>query len=59
LIAGWQQGPTGYDQKERPYLLKEINRRVAGSAQRFVFYSKQENWVAELAGKVPYLSNIQ
>lgn len=59
LIGGWQSaGPKG-KLKARPFLAKEVNRRVAASAGRFLFSSEREPWIAELAHKTPNLSTIQ
>lgn len=44
----------------KPPLVKEINRRVASGAERFVFYHERANWIPVLAEKPhPFLSRIQ
>ena len=41
-------------------LVKEFNRRVASTAERFVYYHKQEPWIRDLALKgQPRLNRIR
>lgn len=61
LIANWQ-GRTG----ETLYPVvpamtaREVNRRVASGAERFVFYHQRREWVATVSDKrKPYLNRIK
>jgi hypothetical protein len=61
LVASWQ-GPPGETifVRARPTIAKEINRRVASGAERFVFYHARQDWIAKISNKQhPYLSRIQ
>lgn len=61
LLASWQGKPqqTIY-LKAKPALVREVNRRVASGAERFVFYHVREDWVPKITDKQsPYLSRIQ
>jgi hypothetical protein len=61
LIA-CRQGPKGGLEciNAKPALVKEVNRRVAAGADRFIYYHENCQWIAALAGKTnPYLSRIQ
>ncbi len=61
LVANWQ-GPfygTIY-RKVTDSIAKELNRRVASGAERFVFFHQREDWVAQISNKQkPYLSKIK
>ena len=60
LLGSRQTGGEGRVLKAKPLLVKEINRRVASTATRFLFYREQKDWVATLGRKTdPYLSRIQ
>ena len=61
LLASWQGPREGFIVVQaKPRLVKEVNRRVASGAERFVFYHQRQDWVGMLADKVsPYLSRIQ
>jgi hypothetical protein len=61
LLASWQGAPREtIFLNAKPALVKEVNRRVASGAERFVFYHAREEWVAKIADKQrPYLSRIQ
>lgn len=61
LLASWQ-GRTQQTiyLKGKLALVREVNRRVASGAERFLFYHAREDWVSKVAGKQrPYLSRIQ
>lgn len=61
LLGNWQgrMGQLLYI-LAKPSLVKEINRRVAWGAERFVFYRAEEKWVSVLAEKrQPHLSEIR
>ena len=55
LLHGcWHHGSVQcqhFDAKQK--CVKEINRRTASSSTRFLFYHKQESWVAQLGDKNP------
>lgn len=60
LLANWQ-GPQRslIILQGKPLIVREVNRRVASGAERFVFYHEERDWVAALANKPrPYLSRI-
>ncbi len=61
MLGSWQGRPEEtIFALARPALVKEVNRRIAGSAERFVFYFRQEEWVAQIAEKKkPFLSRIK
>lgn len=61
LLASWQGMPLEIIfLNAKPALVKEVNRRVASGAERFVFYHAREEWVAKIADKQrPYLSRIK
>jgi hypothetical protein len=45
--------------KAKPGLVKEINRRLASGAERFLFTSRRASWIETLALKsTPYLNQI-
>jgi hypothetical protein len=56
LLGSWQgrPGQTLFLQG-RPRLVKEVNRRIASGADRFVFYHAEAEWVARLADKPRHL----
>jgi hypothetical protein len=61
LFASWQglQNSTSYFEA-RQRLVREANKRLAGGAERFVFYHQREAWVAKVSDNPkPYLSRIQ
>lgn len=60
LIASHQGEPgSTLFLQAKPALVKEINRRVASGAERFVFFHRKAAWVETLATKKqPYLSRI-
>ena len=61
LVASWQ-GPRGGFEfvQAKPILVREVNRRVASGANRFVFYHERCHWIATLAEKPrPFLSRIK
>ncbi|MGB7295705.1 MAG: DUF4238 domain-containing protein [Candidatus Aminicenantales bacterium] len=50
LLGSWQGAPNEtIFVKAKPSLMKEVNRRIASGAERFVFYRGREDWVAQLA----------
>jgi Protein of unknown function (DUF4238) len=52
LLASWQGPREGLIMVQaKPVLVKEVNRRVASGAERFVFYHERRDWVATLADK--------
>jgi hypothetical protein len=61
LVANWQ-GPPGATllvPKPPRSFVKEINRRIASGAERFIFSSKPKPWIATLAHRSnPSLSRI-
>jgi hypothetical protein len=60
LFASWQ-GPQNstYNHEAKQRLVREANTRIASAAERFVFYYRQEEWVAKVSNnKQPYLSRI-
>ena len=61
LLASWQGIPHAtIFMKAKPALVKEVNRRVASGAERFLFCRAQKGWVDEIADKQnPYLNRIQ
>lgn len=61
LLGSWQgQREALLLVQPRPRVAKEINRRVASGAERFVFCDERRDWVAALADKRhPFLSRIQ
>jgi hypothetical protein len=61
LLAAWQgPGEGTFFVPCTQALVKEVNRRVASGAERFVFYHERRDWVASLSDKKrPYLSRIQ
>jgi hypothetical protein len=61
LLGSWQGAPreTIFIKAKRS-LVKEVNRRIASGAERFVFYHACEDWVARVAEKQkPHLSRIK
>lgn len=61
LLGSWR-GPRGetFLVKAKPALVKEVPRRVASSAERFVFHHAKQDWVRLVAeNQNPYLSRIQ
>lgn len=61
LLGSWQGAPNEtIFVKAKPSLMKEVNRRIASGAERFVFYHACEDWVARVAEKRdPHLSRIK
>ena len=60
LLASWQGQGELRVLTARPALVKEVNRRVASGAERFVFYHERRPWVTALADNPkPLLSRIQ
>lgn len=61
LLASWQGPREGLIiVQAKPMLVKEVNRRVASGAERFVFYHERRDWIATLADKPrPFLSRIR
>jgi hypothetical protein len=61
LLGSWQREPQGtIFVKARRTLVKEVNRRIASGAERFIFYRACEDWVAWVAEKQkPHLSRIK
>jgi hypothetical protein len=60
LLGSWQ-GPPGslLEVGARPSLVKEVNRRIASGAERFIFSHHPYPWVTTLAHKAkPQLSRI-
>jgi len=60
LLMNWQ-GPRGGFMfvQAKPALVREVNRRVASGAERFVFCHEKSQWIATLAQKPqPFLSRI-
>jgi hypothetical protein len=60
LLASWQ-GPRGSLSvvTAKSALVKEVNRRVASGAERFVFYHERRQWIATLADRPsPFLNRI-
>lgn len=64
LLASWQGAPSetlvvgGKPGLVRQFV-REVNRRVAFGAERFVFYHADEDWVPKVAAKRdPFLSRI-
>ena len=57
----WQGPPGGTIRlPTSAAIVKEVNRRVAVDAVRFVFYHERQEWVARLANNpAPYLSRIR
>lgn len=61
LLTSWQ-GQRGATllMKAKPQLVKEVNRRIASGAERFLFSCMKEDWISLIAEKkTPYLSRIQ
>jgi hypothetical protein len=61
LFGSWvgQQNSIIYLQ-EKQRLIREANKRIASSAERFVFYHRKEEWIAKVSdNKKPYLSRIK
>ena len=61
LLGSWQGAAheTIFVKAKRS-LVKEVNRRIAIAAERFVFYRACEDWVAKLAEKrSPHLNRIR
>ena len=52
LIANWQKplASTLFGNAEQK-IVKEVNRRVVHGAERFVFSSRREDWIARVANK--------
>lgn len=61
LLASWQGEPESLIiVQAKSSHVKEVNRRVASGAERFVFYHEREDWIATLANKArPRLSRIK
>lgn len=60
LFGTWQTSSLPLMFKAPQNMVKEVNRRVASIATRFLFYKERQEWVATLARKqTPYLSRIQ
>lgn len=61
-VLGSRQGQQGavFEVVARPHLVKEINRRIACGAERFIFSSRRTAWIPIIARrKEPMLSRIQ
>ncbi len=60
LLASWQGVPRSVISVQAwPELVKEVNRRVASGAERFVFYDERRDWVATVSEKPnPFLRRI-
>jgi len=61
LFGCWQgqQYSTNYGEAKQK-LVKEANTRLASGAKRFIFYHKQERWVAKVSDNPrPFLSKIR
>ena len=61
-LLGSYQGEPGavYRATAKAALVKEINRRIASGAERFVFSPKKASWIETLALRLnPYLSRVQ
>jgi hypothetical protein len=60
LVASWQGKPEAtLFFKAKHALVKEINRRLASGAERFLFYRERVQWIETLATREkPYLSRI-
>ncbi len=60
LLGSWQGPQHGLAMLfPRPALVREVNRRVASSAERFVFCSKDKDWLATLSNKRPRLHRVR
>jgi uncharacterized protein DUF4238 len=61
LLGNWQDGNGAEGLISAPDgFVKEMNRRNASTATRFIFYHERANWIATLAHKTaPYLSRIE
>jgi hypothetical protein len=60
LLGSWQGtlGSTEFLDAKQP-LVKEVNRRIASGAERFVFYRTRATWIETLVHRSdPYLSRI-
>ena len=61
LHGSWQPSKLNEKQltKAPQQLVKEFNRRIANTANRFLFYRQKAEWIRTLAQKTdPYLSKI-
>jgi hypothetical protein len=61
VLLGSHQGPPGQTIKRlaKPSLVKEVNRRIAAGAERFLFTHRAASWIATLASRPrPYLSRL-
>jgi Protein of unknown function (DUF4238) len=60
LVADWRGKPESLIVvRARPAQVREVNRRVAYGAERFVFYHERKDWVATLVDKPhPRLTQI-
>jgi hypothetical protein len=61
LFASWQGAQNSINYLEASQrLVREANRRLASDAERFVFYHRQEEWIAKISDNPkPYISRIQ
>jgi hypothetical protein len=60
LLGNWQAGKGAEGLLGTPEIyVKEMNRRNASAATRFIFYYKRADWLATLAHKNLFLSRIQ
>jgi hypothetical protein len=53
LHGSMQAGTDGQRLPLRQWIVKEMNRRTASKATRYLFYRESQNWVAELCYKNP------
>ncbi|NQT17798.1 MAG: DUF4238 domain-containing protein [Planctomycetes bacterium] len=60
LLGSWRSGANLCIMKAKQQLVKEVNRRLASAATRFLFYHERKEWVATIADKKrPYLRSIR
>jgi len=57
LWATWRHADEGYFPANNQ-VIKEINRRTASVATRFIYFSKERDWVITLANKKEHLLNF-
>jgi len=51
LHANWELGGQGRTYRANQQAVKELNRRTASSATRFLFYRERASWIASVAKK--------
>jgi hypothetical protein len=49
LHGSWQFGPTDLVISTNQKTVKELNRRIARSATRFLYYHEKQDWVASIS----------